>query len=72
MNAKWLLSTIWKTKNQYQPIIKQGRAVRYTEDFIFYEKQKIGLISDIHGNYEALKAVLEELDKMNDLLRFTA
>jgi len=26
---------------------------------------KIGLISDIHGNYEALKAVLAELDKMN-------
>lgn len=26
---------------------------------------KIGLISDIHGNYEALKAVLAELDRMN-------
>ena len=26
---------------------------------------KIGLISDIHGNYEALKAVLAELNKMN-------
>ena len=26
---------------------------------------KIGLISDIHGNYEALKAVLAELDKLN-------
>ena len=26
---------------------------------------KIGIISDIHGNYEALKAVLAELDKMN-------
>jgi putative phosphoesterase len=26
---------------------------------------KIGIISDIHGNYEALKAVLSELDKMN-------
>ena len=26
---------------------------------------KIGLISDIHGNYEALTAVLGELDKMN-------
>ncbi len=26
---------------------------------------KIGMISDIHGNYEALKAVLEELDRMN-------
>ena len=26
---------------------------------------KIGLISDIHGNYEALKAVLAELDQMN-------
>lgn len=25
---------------------------------------KIGLISDIHGNYEALKVVLNELDKM--------
>ncbi|PIS42572.1 MAG: phosphatase [Candidatus Kerfeldbacteria bacterium CG08_land_8_20_14_0_20_40_16] len=25
----------------------------------------IGFISDIHGNYEALKAVLAELDKMN-------
>jgi predicted phosphodiesterase len=25
----------------------------------------IGLISDIHGNYEALKVVLAELDKMN-------
>lgn len=25
---------------------------------------KIGLISDIHGNYEALKAVLAELDRM--------
>lgn len=25
---------------------------------------KIGLISDIHGNYEALKAVLQELDSM--------
>jgi putative phosphoesterase len=27
--------------------------------------KKIGIISDIHGNYEALKAVLSELDKMN-------
>ena len=26
---------------------------------------KIGLISDIHGNYEALKAVLTDLDRMN-------
>lgn len=26
---------------------------------------KIGIISDIHGNYEALKAVLAELDKLN-------
>jgi putative phosphoesterase len=26
---------------------------------------KIGFISDIHGNYEALKSVLAELDKMN-------
>jgi putative phosphoesterase len=26
---------------------------------------KIGFISDIHGNYEALKMVLSELDKMN-------
>ncbi len=26
---------------------------------------KFGIISDIHGNYEALKAVLAELDKMN-------
>lgn len=26
---------------------------------------KIGLISDIHGNYEALKQVLSELDRMN-------
>jgi putative phosphoesterase len=26
---------------------------------------KIGIISDIHGNYEALKVVLSELDKMN-------
>lgn len=26
---------------------------------------KIGIISDIHGNYEALKMVLAELDKMN-------
>lgn len=26
---------------------------------------KIGIISDIHGNYEALKAVLAELDKFN-------
>lgn len=26
---------------------------------------KLGLISDIHGNYEALKAVLAELDRMN-------
>jgi len=26
---------------------------------------RIGLISDIHGNYEALKAVLSELDRMN-------
>lgn len=26
---------------------------------------KIGIISDIHGNFEALKAVLAELDKMN-------
>lgn len=26
---------------------------------------KIGIISDIHGNYEALKAVLTELDKFN-------
>lgn len=26
---------------------------------------KIGIISDIHGNYEALKAVLSELDKLN-------
>jgi putative phosphoesterase len=26
---------------------------------------KIGLISDIHGNFEALKAVLAELDRMN-------
>jgi putative phosphoesterase len=26
---------------------------------------RIGFISDIHGNYEALKAVLAELDKMN-------
>jgi len=26
---------------------------------------KIGLISDIHGNYEALKTVLVELDRMN-------
>jgi putative phosphoesterase len=26
---------------------------------------KIGIISDIHGNYEALKAVLVELDKFN-------
>ncbi len=26
---------------------------------------KIGIISDIHGNYEALKAVLAELDRMN-------
>lgn len=26
---------------------------------------KIGLISDIHGNYEALTSVLEELDKLN-------
>lgn len=26
---------------------------------------KIGLISDIHGNYEALKAVLAELDRAN-------
>jgi len=27
--------------------------------------KKIGIISDIHGNYEALKMVLSELDKMN-------
>ncbi len=26
---------------------------------------KIGVISDIHGNYEALKCVLEELDRLN-------
>ncbi len=26
---------------------------------------KIGIISDIHGNYEALKEVLKELDRMN-------
>jgi putative phosphoesterase len=26
---------------------------------------RIGIISDIHGNYEALKAVLSELDKLN-------
>jgi len=26
---------------------------------------KIGIISDIHGNYEALKSVLTELDKYN-------
>lgn len=26
---------------------------------------KIGIISDIHGNYEALKTVLAELDRMN-------
>lgn len=26
---------------------------------------KIGIIADIHGNYEALKSVLTELDKMN-------
>jgi putative phosphoesterase len=26
---------------------------------------RIGIISDIHGNYEALKSVLSELDKMN-------
>jgi putative phosphoesterase len=26
---------------------------------------RLGLISDIHGNYEALKEVLSELDKMN-------
>ncbi len=26
---------------------------------------KLGLIADIHGNYEALKAVLAELDRMN-------
>ena len=26
---------------------------------------RIGLISDIHGNYEALKVVLEDLDKSN-------
>lgn len=26
---------------------------------------KIGLISDVHGNYEALKTVLSELDKIN-------
>jgi putative phosphoesterase len=26
---------------------------------------KIGIISDIHGNYEALKSVLTELDEMN-------
>jgi len=26
---------------------------------------KIGLISDIHGNYQALTSVLEELDKLN-------
>ena len=26
---------------------------------------KIGIISDIHGNYEALKSVLSELDKLN-------
>lgn len=26
---------------------------------------KIGVISDVHGNYEALKAVLAELDKLN-------
>ena len=26
---------------------------------------KLGLIADIHGNYEALKAVLNELDCMN-------
>jgi len=26
---------------------------------------KIGIISDIHGNYEALKAVLAELDRLN-------
>lgn len=26
---------------------------------------KIGIISDIHGNYEALKAVLSELDRMH-------
>ena len=26
---------------------------------------RIGLISDIHGNYEALKSVLGELDRMN-------
>ena len=26
---------------------------------------KLGVISDIHGNYEALKAVLEELDRLN-------
>jgi len=26
---------------------------------------RIGLISDIHGNYEALKAVLVEMDKLN-------
>ena len=26
---------------------------------------RIGVISDIHGNYEALKAVLEELERLN-------
>ncbi len=28
-------------------------------------KNKIGIISDIHGNFEALKSVLAELDKMH-------
>ena len=36
-----------------QPKLEQGKAIRYIEDFIFLF-MKIGVISDIHGNYEAL------------------
>ena len=42
-------------------MIRRGRAVRYTGGQVFYDDS---LHSDIHGNYEALKTVLAEIDRL--------